>query len=142
MNKAIFVGNLVRDPELRMMTNGKPRCTFTLAVSRPYNNAQGNRDADFIGCVCFEKRAEVAQQYLTKGRKVLVECHVKTGSYEKDDGKGGNRRVYATEFVVDNMEFLSSKVDAAQSNAQPMHEEAPAAVESGFTPVHDDDLPF
>lgn len=142
MNKAIFVGNLVRDPELWMMTNGKPRCTFTLAVSRPYNNAQGNRDADFIGCVCFEKRAEVAQKYLTKGRKVLVECHVKTGSYEKDDGKGGSQRVYTTEFVVDNIEFLSSKADAAQSNAQPVQEEAPAAEESGFTQVEDDDLPF
>lgn len=141
MNKAIFVGNLVRDPEMKMMTNGKPRCTFTLAVNRPYSNAQGNRDADFIGCVCYEKRAELAQQYLAKGRKVLVECHVKTGSYEKDDGRGGKQRVYTTEFIVDNMEFLSSKADTTQSNAQPMQDESLAA-ESGFTPVEDDELPF
>lgn len=140
MNKAIFVGNLVRDPELKVMSNGKPRCTFSLAVNRPYNNAQGTRDADFIGVICFEKRAELAQQYLKKGRKVLVECHVKTGSYEKDDGKGGKQRVYTTEFVVDSMEFLSSARNDEQNDAQPVQDTTPAS--EGFTQVHDDELPF
>lgn len=138
MNKAFFIGNLVRDPELRMMSNGKPRCTFTLAVNRQYKNANGGRDADFISVTCYEQSAELAQRYLAKGRKVQVECHVKTGSYEKDDGKGGKQRIFTTEFIMDNMEFLSAaKADAEAADSAPA---APAA-DYGFTPT-DDELPF
>ena len=112
MNKAIFTGNLTRDPETRVMTNGKPRTTFTIAVTRTYLNAQGNRDADFIQIICYEKRAELAAKYLTKGRKILVEAHVRTGSYEKD-----GKRVYTTEFIADKIEFISSKDSAALVNS-------------------------
>ena len=104
MNDARFTGNLTRDPEAKAMSNGKLRCTFTLAVTRPYTNQQGQRDADFIQFVAYEKNAELAQKYLAKGRKILVISHVKTGSYEKD-----GKRIYTTEFVVDKIEFLSSE---------------------------------
>ena len=108
MNRAIFTGNLTRDPETKVMTNGKPRTVFTLAVTRSYTNTQGQYDADFIQITCYDKRAELAEKYLSKGRKVLVDTHVKTGSYEKD-----GRRVYTTEFVADKIEFLSAAPSAA-----------------------------
>lgn len=144
MNKAIFTGNLTRDPETRVMTNGKPRTTFTLAVTRSYSNPQGERDADFIQCICYDKRAELAQKYLTKGRKVLVEAHVRTGSYEKDEGNGEKRRVYTTEFIVDKIEFLSSAREAtAQESAEQSGEASDTGREyDGFTPADDEELPF
>lgn len=143
MNKAIFIGNLARDPELKVMQNGKPRCTFTVAVSRPYTNSQGGRDADFIGMVAYDKNAENAQKYLSKGRKVAVECHVKTGSYENSEGK----RVYTTEFIIDHLEFISSN---SQGQAQSQATEQPTAARhgesgyesQGFIQGDDNELPF
>lgn len=143
MNKAIFTGNLTRNPETKVMTNGKPRTVFSLAVTRSYTNAQGERDADFIQIICYEKRAELAEKYLVKGRKVLVEAHVRTGSYERED-KGEKRRVYTTEFVADKIEFLSSAKDAnTQDSAEQGNEASDTGREyDGFTPVDDGELPF
>lgn len=146
MNKAFFTGNLTRNPETKVMTNGKPRTTFTVAVTRSYTNAQGERDADFIQIICYEKRAELAEKYLAKGRKVLVEAHIRTGSYEKDD-RGEKRRVYTTEFVADKIEFLSSAKDTAveqestTTDGETGHTDTGSGY-GGFTPVDDEDLPF
>ena len=139
MNDARFTGNLTKNPEARVMSNGKLRCTFTLAVTRPYTSQQGTRDADFIQFIAFDKTAELAEKYLTKGRKVLVVSHVKTGSYEKDEGNGEKRRVYTTEFIVDKLEFLS----AAQQEEAPAQPQQGAGVdEQGFEPADDEELPF
>jgi single-strand DNA-binding protein len=136
MNDARFTGNLTRDPEAKAMSNGKLRCTFTLAVTRPYTNQQGQRDADFIQFVAYEKNAELAQKYLAKGRKILVISHVKTGSYEKD-----GKRIYTTEFVVDKIEFLSSAQQDNQS-AAPAEQPPQSYANQGFQQVDDDELPF
>lgn len=139
MNDARFTGNLTKNPEARVMSNGKLRCTFTLAVTRPYTNQQGTRDADFIQFIAFDKTAELAEKYLTKGRKVLVVSHVKTGSYEKDEGSGEKRRVYTTEFIVDKLEFLSA---AQQEEAPAPPQQGAGADEQGFEPADDEELPF
>ena len=132
MNDARFTGNLTKNPEARVMSNGKLRCTFTLAVTRPYTNQQGTRDADFIQFIAFDKTAELAEKYLTKGRKVLVVSHVKTGSYEKG-------RVYTTEFIVDKLEFLSA---AQQEEAPAQPQQGAGADEQGFEPADDEELPL
>lgn len=140
MNKAIFTGNLTRDPETKVMSNGKPRTVFTLAVTRSYANAQGQYDADFIQITCYDKRAEIAEKHLSKGRKVLVETHVKTGSYEKD-----GKRVYTTEFVADKIEFLSAAPSAAATAATTESDHGYAETDAGyggFTEVSDEELPF
>ena len=137
MNDARFTGNLTRDPEVKVMTNGKPRAMFTLAVQRRYVSQQsGKREADFITFIAYEKNAELAEKYLTKGRKALVESHVRTGSYERD-----GRTIYTTEFVVDHIEFLSSAQSQDQQGQIPLPEEAPPAT-GGFTEVDDEELPF
>ena len=137
MNKAIFTGNLTRDPETRVMTSGKPRTTFTIAVTRTYLNAQGNRDADFIQIICYEKRAELAEKYLTKERKILVEAHVRTGSYEKD-----GKRFYTTEFIADKIEFISSKDPDAPMNGAGGNGAETAPDYERFVEVDDGELPF
>ncbi len=139
MNDARFTGNLTRDPETRMMTNGKPRTMFTLAVPRQYANQQtGKREADFITFIAYGANAEIAAKYLAKGRRALVISHVKTGSYQKD----GNT-VYTTEFVVDHIEFLSSQSSTTQ---QGQEEPQPPAQHQGpadrFAGIDSGDLPY
>lgn len=147
MNLCVHVGNLTRDPETRLMqSNGKKRTTFGIAVSRKHKNADGGYDADYINFVAYDKTAELCEKYLAKGRKILVQSHVKTGSYEKD-----GKRIYTTEFVVDSIEFLSSKdsTGSAQASSTVSGGTSSAGTGSvgegiygGFTPVNDDDLPF
>lgn len=143
MNKAIFVGNLTRDPETSVMTTGDQQTRFTIAVNRPFKDANGEREADFIQVKCYKKNAENAAKYLKKGRKVGVVCKVRTGSYKKDD-----QTIYTTDFVVEEMEFLSSpQEDGAAApepaQAQPAQPAQQASnVPQGFTAVNDDGLPF
>lgn len=102
MNKVILIGRLTRDPEQRTTTSGKTVTRFTLAVDRP--GTDGNKSADFIGCVAFGKTAETIARYMAKGRQCGVEGNIKTGSYEKDGHK-----VYTTDVWVDRFEFVGSK---------------------------------
>ena len=67
MNKAILVGRMTRDPELRTTANGTSVCTFSVAVNRRFRNAEGNYDADFINCVAFGRAGEFAERYFRKG---------------------------------------------------------------------------
>lgn len=104
MNQALFIGNLVRDPETSTTQSGNQRTIFTLAVNRAHTDADGNRQADFIRCTSYGKTAELVSKYLRKGRKAAVEASVRTGSYEKD-----GRTVYTTDFIVNRVEFISSQ---------------------------------
>lgn len=138
MNKTFHIGNLTKDPESKVMSNGETRTTFTVAVGRNYVGADGTRGADFIMYVAYRKTAENVARYLAKGRKVAVEGHVRTGSYEKD-----GRTIWTTEFVADNVEFLSSGQDSgAAAHQQQAAPTAPPAGGEDFTEVDDPDLPF
>lgn len=131
MNKTIIDGNLTAAPEVRQAAGetGSSVATFTVAVNRRTRN--GERVADFIRCVCFGRTAETAAQYLEKGRHVLVEGHIQTGSYEKD----GQRR-YTTDVVVERLQFLGGRGSAAAGSG------AGAAEASGFLDVSDEEIPF
>ena len=102
MNKAIIVGRLTRDPEIRYSAGSEPMAiaNFTLAVQRW--NAE---EADFIRCVAFGKKGEFAESYLFKGTKVILEGHIVTGKYEHKDGY----TVFTTDVVADSIEFAESK---------------------------------
>ncbi len=109
MNKAILMGRLTRDPEIRYTQGDNPMCIarYTLAVDRRFNrnaNNDGN-NADFIPCVCFGKTAEFVEKYLKKGTKMAVTGRIQTGSYTNRDGV----KVYTTEVVVEDQEFAESK---------------------------------
>lgn len=105
MNKVILIGNLTKDPELRYTPNGVAVTTFTLAINRPRTNQAGEREADFINIVAWQKLADLCATYLRKGRQAAVEGRIQTRSYDNKEGK----KVYVTEVVAENVQFLGGK---------------------------------
>jgi len=105
MNKAILIGRLTRDPEVRYTSSNRAVCQFSIAVDRPFTNQSGQREADFINIVVWDKRAENVGKYMTKGRLVAVEGRIQTRNYDNNEG----RRVYVTEVVAENVQFLESR---------------------------------
>lgn len=113
MNKVVLIGRLTRDPELRYTSSNIPSATFSLAVNRPFQNQNGVREADFLNIVMWRKQAETAKKYLTKGSLISIEGRIQTRNYDGADGK----KVYVTEVVADNFEFLETK---GQKTSTPM----------------------
>lgn len=114
MNKAILIGRLTKDPELKMTENTKREvCQFTIAVNRPYTNDDGERKADFINCVVWDKLAENLSKYQKKGNQVAVEGRIQTRNYDDKDGK----KVYVTEILASNISFLDSKGTGTSGNS-------------------------
>ena len=105
MNKVILIGRLTKDPELRYTSSNVPTASFSIAVDRNFTNQNGEREADFINIVVWRKQAENCKNYLSKGSQVAVEGRIQTRNYEGQDGK----KVYVTEVVADNVQFLGSK---------------------------------
>lgn len=107
MNKVILVGRLTQDPEVRYTQSGKAVASFTIAVNR--FSGQGQKEADFIPVVAWEKLAETCGNNLTKGQRVLIEGRLQIRSYEANDGQ--KRRV--AEVIAQNLEFLERKQTTA-----------------------------
>ena len=112
MNKAILIGRLTKDPELRTTPTGRNVCQFSVAVSRNFTNANGEREADFINCVVWDKQAENLVKYQKKGNQIAVEGRIQTRNYDDTDGK----KVYVTEILASNISFLDSKGTGATGN--------------------------
>ena len=110
MNKVILVGNLTKDPELSETPSGVAVCKFSLAVSRDYTNAEGNRDTDFFNITVWRGRAENCGKYLKKGNKVAIVGSLQTRSYEDKDGIKRN----VTDVIASEVEFLTPKQQANQ----------------------------
>ncbi|HLS35786.1 MAG TPA: single-stranded DNA-binding protein [Bacillota bacterium] len=156
MNRAVLVGRLTRDPDLRYTPNGVAVANFTLAVNRPFTNQQGERDADFINCVVWRRQAENLANYMKKGSMVGVDGRIQTRTYEDQDGK----TVYVTEVVADNVHFLESRgssrrqeessgmgTQGFQQGTQPTHDQgqqddSPFSQDGEPIDISDDDLPF
>ena len=111
MNKAILIGRLTRDPELRYTSSGRAVCQFSIEINRTYTNQQGQRETDFINCVVWDKQAENLAKYVTKGRLVAVDGRIQTRNYDNNEGK----KVYVTEVLANSIQFLESK-NSAQGN--------------------------
>ncbi|MBZ4662795.1 MAG: single-stranded DNA-binding protein [Caloramator sp.] len=103
MNKAILIGRLTKDPELKFTpSSGIAVANFTLAVDRNYTNQEGKREADFIPVICWRKLAENVANNLNKGRLVAVSGSIQTRKYQAQDGSTR----YATEVVAEEVKFL------------------------------------
>ena len=113
LNRAVLVGRLTKDPELRSAPNGVNVGTFTLAVNRTFTNAQGEREADFINVVVFKKQVENVKTTF-KGSLAGVDGRLQTRSYENKVGQ----RVFVTEVVADSVQFLEPKNNNQQNNQQ------------------------
>ena len=105
LNKVMIIGRLTRDPELRTTPNGASVCQIGLATNFVYTNQQTGQkveQVEYHNVVMWRKLAEIANQYLKKGRRVYVEGRLQTRSWDGQDGQKKNR----TEIVVDNMIML------------------------------------
>ncbi len=152
INRVVLVGRLTRDPELRKTQNGTSVCSFTIAVNRRVQT-QGQPDADFISCVAWNKLADLMTQYLHKGSLIGLEGRIQTRNYDNQQGQ----RVYVTEVVADNIQFLEPKNAQSSNYSQPVETQSfaqntySAPVQNTFDSTFDandtldiasDDLPF
>jgi single-strand DNA-binding protein len=103
LNKAMIIGNLTRDPELRAIPSGIKVCSLSVATNRVWKDKNGARQesADYHNIVVFGRQAETASQYLRKGASVLVEGRIQTRSWDDKDGQ----KKYRTEIVADRVQF-------------------------------------
>ena len=134
LNKAIIMGNLTRDPEVKVLPSGMHVTNFSLATNRSYKDKEGNKqeDAEFHNIVVFGKQADSCGQYLKKGQEALVEGRIQTRSWEGEDGK----KNYRTEIVGESVTF-GRKGDSDQTS--------PSDNVSQAKPVESDeeiDIPF
>lgn len=142
MNRVVLVGRLARDPEVRYSQNDSSMAIarFTIAVDRRRaSNAQDGSNADFISCVAFGKQAEFIEKYFTKGNRIGVCGHIQTGSYTNRDGA----KVYTTDVVVDDVEFVESKSESSASGVgftAPSQSAAPSPAGDGFMNLDDDGI--
>lgn len=113
MNKCIITGRLTKDIEVKTTSSDKEYCSFTIAVDRRFKDADGNRQADFISCTAWNKTAEFLGKYFHKGSRIGICGSIQTRSYEKD-----GQKVFVTEVLVEEAEFLDSKTDS-QPQPQP-----------------------
>jgi single-strand DNA-binding protein len=151
VNKVILIGYLGRDPEVRSTPSGQPVASFTLATSRRWKDKNGQRQeqTEWHQIVVWGKQAEIAGQYLTKGKQIFLEGRLQTRSW--DDKQTGEKR-YRTEVVCDNFQMLGSRGggggDFEQGGAMPGGGGGGGSYdEGGFGGgggggLDDDDIPF
>ncbi len=142
INKAILVGNLGKDPELRYTANGTAVCTFPLATSERYKDRDGQQQekTEWHNIVAWRQLAEICGKFLAKGKQVYIEGKIQNRSY---DDRDGNKR-YITEIVADQMQMLGRVGD---EGGQPRREPAMSEKASDNSPDEvqfnpDDDIPF
>lgn len=116
LNKAIIIGNLTRDPEMRALPSGIQVCSFSVATNSVWKDKEGNKKeaVEFHNVVVFGRQAETAGQYLKKGQSVLVEGRMQTRSW---DDKTTGQKKYRTEIVADRVQFGPKSSGMARINA-------------------------
>ena len=141
VNKAILIGHLGRDPELKYTSSGKAVASFSLATTEKWTSQDGQRQEQTVwhNIVAWGKQAELVKEYLAKGRQVYIEGRIVNRSYDDKEGI----KKYISEIVVQSVQFLGSRSDnqgaASQNNAVPADMPASPPDTSGGG---DDDLPF
>lgn len=139
VNKAILIGNLGSDPELRYTPSGTAVASFNIATTERYKDKSGEQQerTEWHTIVCWRRLAELANEYLKKGRPVYIEGRIQTRNYEDKDGI----KRYKTEIVCQQMQFLGSRGQGEQQSA-PGGEPSSSAPPEPNLPADDDDLPF
>lgn len=140
VNKAILIGNLGRDPEVRYLPSGQTLASFSLATSDSYTDRAGSRQerTDWHNVVVFGKQAELCAQYLKKGRQVYVEGRISTRQYEAKDGTG---KRYRTEIVAQRVQFLGGRAGGG-AGMQDEPGDFNLGPNEGPPPMDDEDIPF
>ncbi len=141
LNRAMIIGNLTRDPEVKTTPAGQTVANFGVATNHAWNDASGQKQekTEFHNIVAWSKLADICGQFLAKGRKVYIEGRLQTREWEGQDGV----KRYRTEIVADNMIMLDRANGAAPAPAQAA---APATAQAGTEPIIEEikveDIPF
>ncbi len=145
LNKVIFIGRLVRDPEIRYTKSGTSVANFSVANNRTYVQGGEKKElTSFFNCIAWSKLGEVIVQYCKKGQRIGVEGKLQQRSWEDQNG---NKRS-TVEVVVDNFQFLSAKGEGAGSGEfsneppEPAPDIPAAPGDLNDNPFSDDDIPF
>ena len=138
INKVILIGRLGRDPEVRSTPSGQTVTNFTVATNRIYNDRDGNRQeqTEWHNIVCWGRQAEIAGQYLTKGRQIYIEGRLQTRSWE--DRQSGDKR-YRTEVICENFQMLGPRGEQNTGGSQSSGTDTTGELGA---PPEDDDIPF
>jgi single-strand DNA-binding protein len=147
LNKALVIGNLTRDPEIKSLPSGIQVATFSVATNRVWKDKNGAKqeNTDYHNVVVFGRQAETTGQYLKKGSSVLVEGRMQTRSWDAQDGT----KKYRTEIVADRIQFGPRReggagahvADKGSDNA-PSSKEALDTIEYPSEEINPDDIPF
>ena len=134
LNKVILIGRLVADPEVKYFQSETAVANFTLAVDRSYKNKDGNREADFINCVAWNKTAELIKKYISKGSQIAISGRIQTRNYEATDGT----KRYITEVIAEEVQFIDTNRKTAENQSDSFMSEPM----DGFEEVEELELPF
>ncbi len=142
LNKAILVGRLTRDPEVRSLPSGQQVASFGLATDRFYNDKSGQRQqqTEFHNVVLFGRTAEIASQYLKKGSLTLIEGRIQTRSWQDAEGN----KKYRTEVVGDSLQLGPRSADsqaATPASNESKKEEIPV-IQEDDEEIDIKDIPF
>jgi len=147
VNKAIIVGTLGKDPEVRKTPNGNTVASFSVATNEKFNDKQGQKQekTEWHNIVVWGKVAELCGQYLAKGKSVYLEGKITTRSWDDQQGQ----KKYMTEIIASSVQFLSSGGQPQQQGYQQAPQQqnfSQAPQQQGFQapqqPIVEDDLPF
>ncbi|MCL2760374.1 MAG: single-stranded DNA-binding protein [Desulfuromonadales bacterium] len=140
LNKVLLIGNLGKDPEVRYTTSGQAVASFSIATTERFKNRNGEMEerTEWHNIVLWGRQAEIAKEYLAKGRSVFIEGRLQTRKWQDKDG----RDRYTTEIVGDKMQFVGSRGDNSgrPSGSRDSGEPTAEYEEPAFNP--DDDIPF
>lgn len=147
LNKALIIGNLTRDPELKAIPSGIKVCSFSVATNRVWKDKNGARQeaADYHNVVVFGRQAENVAQYMKKGSQVMVEGRLQTRSW--DDSATGTKK-YRTEIIADRVQFGSgggaSNASGKSASSAPKEEENDEldTIEYPDEQINAEDIPF
>lgn len=128
MNKVELIGRLTKDPEVKLTTNQTAYCNFTVAVDRRFKDKDGQRQSDFINCVAWKQTADFISKYFKKGSRIGICGSIQTRNYEKN-----GQKVFVTEVLVDEVEF----VESTKAEVKEEHRHAPEAKNE---PIEEEDL--
>ncbi len=151
LNQVILMGNLTRDPELRQTPNGQSVCSFSLALNRSYKDSSGEwqEATDFIDVVAWATLAERVAQYLSKGRRALVQGRLQSRSWEQDGVKRSKVEVLANDVTFldsrggGDSEDNSSSEPTAKTAKPTKNSKKDVVIEDiGDEPINLDDIPF
>lgn len=137
MNKVFEIGRATKDIELKQTSSGTAVAEFSIAVKRSFKT-NGQYESDFFDCVAYNKTAELISQYVKKGDMVGIEGRLQTRNYTNKEG----RKVYVTEIIVENVEFLGGKKQENQDTIEAPTFNDPFA-NANFEEIDDgSELPF